>query len=93
MEDTLMKTDVYVRTVLTGILLCLVWICVILTPMGTPLTAQTAPPGAVVDVRIIGVRQPEMSSSLLPGGAARVLGDWDSLPTYSAPQTKAARVQ
>jgi len=84
-----MKTDLYTRVILTGILLSLVWICVILTPIGTPLTAQTAGP---LDVRIVGVRQPEMSPSLLPGGAPRVLGDWDSLPTYNVPQTKATRV-
>jgi hypothetical protein len=87
-----MKTDLYTRVVLTGILLSLVWICVVLTPLGTPLTAQAAQaaqPGSVVDVRIVGVRQPELSPSLLPGGAPRVLGDWDSLPTYSVPQTKA----
>ena len=91
-----MKTDLYTRVVLTGILLSLVWICVVLTPIGTPLTAQTAqsaPPLPVVDVRIVGVRQPDISPSLLPGGAPRVLGDWDSLPTYSVPQTKGGRGQ
>ena len=91
-----MKTDLYTRVVLTGILLSLVWICVVLTPMGTPLTAQAAqaaPPAPVVDVRIVGVRQPDISPSLLPGGAPRVLGDWDSLPTYSVPQTKGGRGQ
>ena len=91
-----MKTDLYTRVVLTGILLCLAWICVVLTPIGTPLTAQTAQaaqPVPVVDVRIVGVRQPDTSPSLLPGGAPRVLGDWDSLPTYSVPQTKGGRGQ
>jgi hypothetical protein len=89
-----MKTDLYTRVTLTGILLCLVWLCVVLTPIGTPLTAQ-ALPGAlpVQDVRIIGVKQPEMSQSVSGGAAKPVAGDWDSLPTYSAPQAKVDRAR
>jgi hypothetical protein len=93
-----MTTDFYTRLVLTGILLCLVWICVVLTPIGTPLTAQTPAPAAaaVQDVRIVGVKQPEMSNPVgatLGRSAPRPLGDWDSLPTYSAPQTQSATVR
>jgi hypothetical protein len=94
-----MKTDFYTRLVLTGILLCLSWICVVLTPIGTPLTAQTpaaAPAAAVQDVRIVGVKQPEMTNPVgatLGRAAPRPVGDWDSLPTYSAPQTQPATVR
>jgi hypothetical protein len=89
-----MKIDLYTRTVLTGILLCLVWLCVALTPVGIPLTAQTvvlpgqSTAGAVQDVRIVAVKQPEMVRT--PGAAPRPGGDWDSLPTYQAPQAQAA---
>jgi hypothetical protein len=91
-----MTTDFYTRLVLTGILLCLVWICVVLTPIGTPLTAQTPAAAAVQDVRIVGVKQPEMSNPVgatLGRSAPRPLGDWDSLPTYSAPQAQSATVR
>ena len=93
-----MRTDFYTRLVLTGILLCLMWICVVLTPIGTPLTAQTPAPAAaaVQDVRIVGVKQPEMTNpvgSTLGRAAPRPIGDWDSLPTYTAPQTQPATVR
>jgi hypothetical protein len=89
----LMKIDLYTRVTLTGILLCLVWLCIVLTPVGTPLTAQALPGGLPVqDVRIVGVKQPEMSQSVT-GGAAKPIGDWDSLPTYSSPQAKVDRAR
>lgn len=90
-----MKIDLYTRVTLTGILLCLIWLCIVLTPLGTPLTAQAVPGSAlpVQDVRIVGVKQPDMSQSVAPGAAARPLGDWDALPTYSAPATKPERAR
>ena len=90
-----MKTDLYTRAVLTGILICLVWLCVAVTPIGTPLTAQ-APQAAVPvqDVRIVGVKQPEMTRPAAGSGPPRpVSGDWDSLPTFTAPQTQVPAVR
>ena len=90
-----MKTDIYTKAVLTGIQLCLVWLCVVVTPIGTPLTAQAPNPAAaapVQDVRIIGVKQPEMARPV--GGTARpVSGDWDALPTYGAQQAQPSVVR
>jgi hypothetical protein len=40
-----MSTDRYTKTILTLIAAALVWLCIVLTPTGTPLSAQT-PAGA-----------------------------------------------
>ena len=88
-----MKIDLYTRVILTGILVCLVWLCVVLTPFGTSLTAQAVPGLPVQDVRIVGVKQPDMSQSVAPGAAARPVGDWDALPTYTAAPTKTERAR
>jgi len=73
-----MRIDLYTRLVLTVIASALVWLCVVLTPMGTPLAAQDS----VQDVRIVGVRHPGYSTpnqfSLGPK-ETRLLGDWDAL--------------
>jgi hypothetical protein len=85
-----MKTDWYTRVVLTGILLCLLWLCVVVTPVGTPVAAQAAPAVAPQDVRIVGIKQPEMSRPV-GGGPAKPAGDWDPMPTYAAPQAQPER--
>jgi hypothetical protein len=43
----MLRIDLYTKLVLTGILGCLIWLCVALTPIGTPVQAQ-AEPGQVV---------------------------------------------
>jgi hypothetical protein len=43
-----MRVDLYTKTVLTGILGCLLWLCVALTPIGTPVQAQLAPTQVVL---------------------------------------------
>jgi hypothetical protein len=78
-----MPIDIYTRVVLTGILVCLAWLCVVLTPVGTPALAQAqgqpAPP--VQNVRIVSISRP-VSVNLLN---ETVLTDkWDSLPTTAA---------
>ena len=81
-----MRIDLYSRVVLTGILLCLVWICVVLTPIGTPASAQgqaAAPP--IQDVRIVSIRAPEFGKSLVTGQAERT-DRWDPLPTAAPPK-------
>lgn len=43
-----MKVDVYTKIVLTGIFGCLVWLCVVLTPVGMPVQAQVGPTQVVL---------------------------------------------
>jgi hypothetical protein len=43
-----MKVDVYTKIVLTGIFGCLLWLCVVLTPIGMPVQAQAAPTPVVL---------------------------------------------
>jgi hypothetical protein len=75
-----MRIDLYSRIILTVIATCLVWLCIVLTPVGTALTAQ----GIVQDVRIVGVKHPPIekvvTSALTGAYTERILGDWDSLP-------------
>ena len=73
-----MRTDLYTRVVLTGIFFCLVWLCVIFTPIGSPVTAQ----GNVQDVRIVGIKHPGYEEERRLGRpiSRKLLGDWDSLP-------------
>ena len=74
-----MRTDLYIRVVLTTIALCLVWLCVVLTPVGTPVAAQAT----VQDVRIVGIKEPPTRRVQQVGQPVRDIrdGDWDSLPT------------
>ena len=74
-----MQIDLYTRLVLTTIALCLVWLCVVLTPMGTPVSAQVN----VQDVRIVGIKEPEYRRVAEFGKPVRQVrvGDWDTLPT------------
>jgi len=74
-----MRIDAYTRVVLTTIALCLVWLCVVLTPMGTPVSAQQG----VQDVRIVGIKAPNVTRTAKPGGGVveSRAGDWDTLPT------------
>jgi hypothetical protein len=44
----MMRIDLYTKVVLTGILGCLVWLCLALTPIGTPVQAQLAPTQVVL---------------------------------------------
>jgi len=67
--------------VLTGILLCLLWICVVLTPVGTPAMAQgRAAASPIQDVRIVSIRAPDLTTSLVTGQPDRV-DRWDPIPT------------
>jgi hypothetical protein len=43
-----MKVDVYTKFVLTGVFGCLLWLCVVLTPVGTPVQAQVGPTPVVL---------------------------------------------
>ena len=75
-----MRIDLYTRAVLTVIALCLVWLCVVLTPIGTPVRAQ-----GTQDVRIVGIRHPgyeEPDRFARRGTPRKLLGDWDSVPTF-----------
>ena len=75
-----MRIDLYTRLVLTTIALCLVWICVVITPMGTPLGAQAN----VQDVRIVDIKAPAVIRDMAPDGSIirqRRAGDWDTVPT------------
>ena len=74
-----MRIDFYTRVVLTTIALCLVWLCVVLTPMGTPVSAQPS----VQNVRIVGIQAPAVIRDTAPDGSIRqrTAGDWDTLPT------------
>jgi len=74
-----MRIDVYTRCILSGIALYLVWLWVVLTPWGTPVSAQTN----VQDVRIVNIRQPEVRTTKLLDGSIRQewVGGWDNLPT------------
>jgi hypothetical protein len=64
---------------LTTIALCLVWLCVMLTPTGTPLSAQTS----VQDVRIVSIKEPAVRRVTELGKPIRELreAEWDQLPT------------
>ena len=74
-----MRIDTYTRVVLTVIAACLMWLCVVGTPVGTPVSAQVG----VQDVRIVGVKEPPIQRT--PVGFDHVtekrLGDWDTLRT------------
>lgn len=74
-----MRIDLYTRVVLTTIALCLVWLCVVLTPIGTGLSAQ----GGVQNVRIVGIKEPEIRRVTELGKPIREVraDDWDTLPT------------
>lgn len=74
-----MRLDFYTRVVLTVIALCLVWLCIVLTPMGTPLRAQAG----IQDVRIVGIKEPPIRRVQRIGEPTRAerVGDWDALPT------------
>jgi hypothetical protein len=43
-----MRIDLYSKAVLTGILGCLAWLCVVLTPIGTRVEAQVGPTQVVI---------------------------------------------
>ena len=43
-----MRIDLYTKAVLTGILGCLMWLCIALTPVGTPVQAQLGPTQVVL---------------------------------------------
>jgi hypothetical protein len=43
-----MKIDPYTKTVLTGILGCLLWLCAMHTPIATPLQAQLGPTSMII---------------------------------------------
>jgi len=43
-----MKIDLYTKTVLTGILGCLFWLCAVLTPISTPVQAQFGPTSVII---------------------------------------------
>ena len=43
-----MKIDLYTKTVLTGILGCLLWLCAMHTPVVTPLQAQLGPTSVII---------------------------------------------
>ena len=78
-----MRIDLYARAVLTAIALCLMWLCIILTPIGTPLVAQ--PLDSVQDVRIVGIRHPGYEEPDRFGrrdAPRKLLDSWDSVPTY-----------
>jgi hypothetical protein len=49
-----MRIDLYTRTVLTVIAACLLWLCVILTPTSTTLSAQTTTPAGTVTTTQVG---------------------------------------
>ena len=49
-----MRIDLYTRTVLTVIAACLLWLCVILTPTSTTLSAQTTTPSGTVTTTQVG---------------------------------------
>jgi len=73
-----MRIDLYTRIVLTVIATCLIWLCVVLTPVGTSAQAQVG----VQDVRIVGVKHPGYSKPdpfALGPRESRLLGDWDAL--------------
>ena len=74
-----MRIDLYTRLVLTTIALCLVWLCVVLTPMGTPVSAQTN----VQDVRIVSIKEPAVRRVTEFGKPVREVreAEWDQLPT------------
>ena len=74
-----MRIDLYTRVVLTVIAMCLVWLCVVLTPLGTPVSAQPN----VQDVRIVGIKRPDVRRVQELGKPTRevLAGDWDQLPT------------
>jgi hypothetical protein len=74
-----MRIDLYTRIVLTTIALCLVWLCVVLTPVGTPVSAQVG----VQDVRIVSIKEPRIRRFTDPDGVVREVReiDWDRLPT------------
>ena len=74
-----MRIDFYTRVVLTTIALCLVWLCVILTPTGSVVSAQVG----VQDVRIVGIKEPGFRRVTQIGKPVQDVreGDWDTLPT------------
>ena len=74
-----MRVDLYTRVVLTTIAVCLVWLCIVLTPMGSALSAQAG----VQDVRIVGIKEPGIRRVTEPGKPVREVReyDWDTLPT------------
>jgi hypothetical protein len=43
-----MKVDLYTKTILTGILGCLVWLCTLQSPIATPLEAQVGPTSVII---------------------------------------------
>ena len=43
-----MRVDLYTKVVLTGILGCLLWVCVAVAPIGTPVQAQLGPTQVVI---------------------------------------------
>ena len=81
-----MRIDLYTRVVLTGILVCLVWLCVVLTPIGTPAMAQgqAAAAPAIQDVRIVSIRAPGFTTSIVTGQPTERVDRWDPIPTAAA---------
>jgi hypothetical protein len=86
-----MRIDLYTRTVLTAIAVCLLWLCVILTPAGTAVSAQATTGGSaqtpasppVQEVMIVGIKHPgykPRASALEP---AQINGSWDPLAAYN----------
>jgi len=88
-----MRIDFYTRTVLTVIAVCLLWLCVILTPTGTAVSAQTTSGGSaqttastpVQEVIIVGIKHPGYKSRASALEAPQINGSWDPLAAYNTP--------
>lgn len=84
-----MRIDLYTKVVLTGILGCLLWLCVALTPVGTPLHAQLGP----TQVVLAGYQAGGGTRSLeggLPVAVVGGQGSASSAPVTPAPASPAA---
>jgi hypothetical protein len=75
-----MKVDLYTKTVLTGILGCLLWLCTTVTPIGTPVQAQLGPTQVVL-------------AGFQEGGQVVAFGGSRGLPVTVLTQASAATPQ
>ena len=84
-----MRIDLYTRIVLTVIAGCLLWLCAILTPTSTVLSAQTTiPVGQTTapgpqEVIIVGVKHPGFKPRAGSFEAPRLNGSWDPLAAFN----------
>jgi hypothetical protein len=81
-----MRVDAYTKGVLTGILACLVWLCLVLTPLGAPVSAQPGDSVFIAGFVMDGQRYQLNTTSGVPVSVTSTAGTPATpVPTFTPP--------